>query len=101
MAYQRLDRRLGIVTPDELADARVPGATGPSLVMTAEVTDAAGRSHPVSRGTWADAHFGFGDMLARASADARLRPGDLIGSITGFVAFLMATEAVEEGQGFA
>ena len=71
-----------IVTPDELADARAPGATGPSLVMTAEVIDTAGRRHPVSRGTWADAHFGFGDMLARASADARLRPGDLIGSGT-------------------
>lgn len=71
-----------IVTPDELADARAPGATGPALAMTAEVTDAAGRRHAISTGTWADAHFGFGDMLARASADARLRPGDLIGSGT-------------------
>jgi fumarylacetoacetate (FAA) hydrolase len=50
--------------------------------MTAEVTDAAGERHPISRGTWADAHFSFGDMLARASADVRLRPGDLIGSGT-------------------
>jgi fumarylacetoacetate (FAA) hydrolase len=71
-----------MVTPDELADARAPGATGPSLAMTAEVTDASGMRHAVSRGTWADAHFSFGDMLARASADARLRPGDLIGSGT-------------------
>ena len=35
-----------------------------------------------SRGRWSDAHFSFGDMLARASADTRLRPGDLIGSGT-------------------
>ncbi|HEX7472086.1 MAG TPA: fumarylacetoacetate hydrolase family protein [Candidatus Limnocylindrales bacterium] len=71
-----------IVTPDELADARTPGAAGPSLAMTAEVTDASGRGYDISRGTWADARFSFGDMLARASADARLRPGDLIGSGT-------------------
>jgi fumarylacetoacetate (FAA) hydrolase len=70
------------VTPDELADARAPGATGPALAMTAEVTDEAGASHPISRGTWADAQFSFGDMLARASAEVRLRPGDLIGSGT-------------------
>jgi fumarylacetoacetate (FAA) hydrolase len=71
-----------IVTPDELTDARAPGATGPALAMTAEVTDEAGARHPISRGTWADAHFSFGDMLARASADVRLRPGDLVGSGT-------------------
>jgi fumarylacetoacetate (FAA) hydrolase len=71
-----------IVTPDELADARAPGETGPRLAMTAEVTDAAGERHPISHGSWADAHFSFGDMLARASADVRLRPGDLIGSGT-------------------
>jgi fumarylacetoacetate (FAA) hydrolase len=35
-----------------------------------------------SRGRWSDAHFSFGQMVARASADARLRPGDLIGSGT-------------------
>ena len=71
-----------IVTPDELADTRAAGATGPDLAMTAEVTDEDGTSHPISRGPWADAQFGFGDMLARASADVRLRPGDLVGSGT-------------------
>lgn len=71
-----------IVTPEELADGRGPGATGPALAMTAEVTDQAGTSHPISRGTWADAQFSFGAMLARASADVRLRPGDLVGSGT-------------------
>jgi fumarylacetoacetate (FAA) hydrolase len=35
-----------------------------------------------SRGRWSEAQFSFGDMVARASADARLRPGDLIGSGT-------------------
>jgi fumarylacetoacetate (FAA) hydrolase len=71
-----------IVTPDELADARAISTTGPALAMTAEVTDEAGVRHPISRGTWADAHFSFGEMLARASADVRLRPGDLVGSGT-------------------
>jgi 2-keto-4-pentenoate hydratase/2-oxohepta-3-ene-1,7-dioic acid hydratase in catechol pathway len=36
----------------------------------------------LSRGTWADTQFSFGDMIARASDDVRLRPGDLIGSGT-------------------
>ena len=66
-----------LVTPDELADARSAGATGPDLTMTAEVNGA-----ETSRGCWADAQFSFGEMLARASADVRLRPGDLIGSGT-------------------
>ena len=36
----------------------------------------------LSRGTWADVQFSFGEMVSRASADARLRPGDLLGSGT-------------------
>ena len=36
----------------------------------------------VSPAAWADAQFSFGQMLARASADVRLRPGDLLGSGT-------------------
>jgi fumarylacetoacetate (FAA) hydrolase len=66
-----------LVTPDELADARVAGATGPDLAMTAEVNGV-----ETSRGRWPDAQFSFGEMLARASADAGLRPGDLVGSGT-------------------
>jgi fumarylacetoacetate (FAA) hydrolase len=66
-----------LVTPDELADARAAGSTGPDLAMTAEVN-----SVETSRGRWSDAQFSFGDMLARASADVRLRPGDLVGSGT-------------------
>jgi fumarylacetoacetate (FAA) hydrolase len=64
-----------LVTPDELEDART--ATGYALSMTATVN-----GMETSRGTWSDAQFSFGQMLARASADARLRPGDLIGSGT-------------------
>jgi fumarylacetoacetate (FAA) hydrolase len=66
-----------LVTPDELADARAAGATGPDLAMTAEVNGV-----ETSRGRWSDAQFSFGEMVARASADARLRPGDLLGSGT-------------------
>ena len=66
-----------LVTPDELADARGPGSTGPRLSLSAEVNGV-----ELSRGSWSDAHFSFGEMLARASADAALRPGDLVGSGT-------------------
>jgi fumarylacetoacetate (FAA) hydrolase len=63
------------VTADELAGVRT--GSGYDLAMTAEVNGT-----ETSRGRWSDAQFSFGDMLARASADARLRPGDLIGSGT-------------------
>jgi fumarylacetoacetate (FAA) hydrolase len=66
-----------LVTPDELASARLPGSTGPDLAMTAEVN-----GMETSRGQWSSAQFSIGEMLARASADVRLRPGDLIGSGT-------------------
>ena len=66
-----------LVTPDELADARAPGAVGPALTMTAEVNGS-----ETSRGMWSDAHYSFGQMLERASADVRVRAGDLIGSGT-------------------
>jgi fumarylacetoacetate (FAA) hydrolase len=64
-----------LVTPDELADVR--GETGYDLAMTATVS-----GDELSRGTWSSAHFGFGQMVERASADVRLRPGDLLGSGT-------------------
>ena len=64
-----------LVTPDELADAR--RGTGYDLAMTASVN-----GEELSRGSWASAHFGFGRMLSRASADVRLRAGDLLGSGT-------------------
>lgn len=64
-----------LVTPDELADARAGKSY--DLAATAEVN---GRE--LSRGRWSDIQFSFGEMIERASADVRLRPGDLIGSGT-------------------
>jgi fumarylacetoacetate (FAA) hydrolase len=64
-----------LVTPDELADAR--SGAGYDLAMTVEVNGT-----ETSRGRWSDAQFSFGEMLARASADVQLRPGDLVGSGT-------------------
>jgi fumarylacetoacetate (FAA) hydrolase len=64
-----------LVTPDELADAR--SGHGYDLEMTAEVN-----GQELSRGMWSDIQFSFGQMVARASADARLQPGDLLGSGT-------------------
>ena len=64
-----------LVTPDELADAR--RGTGYNLAMTASVN-----GEELSQGSWESTHFSFGQMIERASADVRLRPGDLIGSGT-------------------
>lgn len=64
-----------LVTPDELADTRLRKGFDLSMAATVNGTE-------LSRGTWADAQFSFGEMIARASADVRLRPGDLIGSGT-------------------
>jgi len=64
-----------LITPDELEDAR--RGKGYDLAMTASVNGV-----ELSRGSWADTQFSFGEMVARASADASLRPGDLIGSGT-------------------
>ena len=71
-----------LTTPDELANARAAGATGPDLAMTATVTDSSGVATGVSQGRWADAHYSFGEMLARASADVHIRPGEILGSGT-------------------
>jgi len=60
-----------------LADARAANGKGYDLSATAEVNGT-----ELSRGRWSDAQFGFGDMIARSSADARLVAGDVIGSGT-------------------
>jgi fumarylacetoacetate (FAA) hydrolase len=64
-----------LVTPDELTDAR--RGRGYELAMTASVN-----AQELSRGTWADIQYSFAEMVARASADVRLLPGDLLGSGT-------------------
>lgn len=79
-----------LVTPDELADRR--HAKSYALTATASVN-----GHELSRGTWADAHFSFGEMLERASADVTLRPGDVIGSGTVGTGCLLE---VRESSGF-
>ena len=74
-----------LVTPDELADRRGGAETGPDLVMVATVQEAdanGSRIVETSRGSWNSAQFSFGEMIARASADVRLRAGDIIGSGT-------------------
>ena len=64
-----------LITADELADVRA--GPGYDLAMTASVNGV-----ETSHGNWASIHHSFGEMLARASADVRLRPGDLLGSGT-------------------
>jgi fumarylacetoacetate (FAA) hydrolase len=64
-----------LVTPDELADARA--GKGYDLAATATIN-----GQIISRGSWKEIHFSFGDMVERASADVQLRPGDVLGSGT-------------------
>ena len=71
-----------IVTPDELGSRWSSGASGPDLSMTASVQEPGGRTVEVTRGSWSAARFSFGQMLARASADVHVRPGEILGSGT-------------------
>lgn len=66
-----------LVTPDELADRHAGRPGVYNLTMIARVNGV-----ERSRGNWAHLYHGFGDMIARASADVTLHPGDLIGSGT-------------------
>lgn len=70
-----------LVTPDELEAHRDGDAY--DLTMTARVRRA-GREEEVecSRGTLSDLHWSFGEMIAYASRDSRVEPGDVIGSGT-------------------
>jgi fumarylacetoacetate (FAA) hydrolase len=71
-----------IVTPDELAGAWPSGAAAPDLAMTATVTGVDGRTVAVSNGRWSTARYSFAQMLARASTDVHIRPGEILGSGT-------------------
>ncbi|MDT8322645.1 MAG: fumarylacetoacetate hydrolase family protein [Bacteroidota bacterium] len=68
-----------LVTKDELADRRIPGAHGETydLVMTASVN-----GEEVSRGNLKDMSWTFAQILERASYGVTLYPGDVIGSGT-------------------
>jgi fumarylacetoacetate (FAA) hydrolase len=63
-----------LVTPDEFGATTNPR---PNAVMKARVN---GRE--VSRGNLADMHFSWAEMVAYASANTRLVPGDILGSGT-------------------
>lgn len=66
-----------LVTPDELAE-RAAGRPGVyDLTMTARVNGVE-RSH----GCFKDIHYSFGELIARASQEAWLYPGDVLGSGT-------------------
>jgi fumarylacetoacetate (FAA) hydrolase len=80
-----------LVTPDELADVR--NGTGYDLTMTVHVNGT-----ETGRGTWSDAQFSFGEMLARASADVRLRPGELVGSGTVDTGCLLQSKEATLGR---
>jgi 2-keto-4-pentenoate hydratase/2-oxohepta-3-ene-1,7-dioic acid hydratase in catechol pathway len=79
-----------LVTPDELTEAG--HRKGFALAATARVN-----GQELSRGTWSDIHFSFGEMIARASSDAKLVPGDLIGSGTVGTGCLLE---IRESSGF-
>lgn len=66
-----------IITPDELEE-RSTGRPGVyDLEMVARVN-----GEERSRGNWRDIHYSFGEMIARASAEVTLYPGEIIGSGT-------------------
>lgn len=64
-----------LVTPDELESARA--ANGFDLKMTATVN---GREY--SNGNWSTIYWSFAEMIAFASRNAQLVPGDVIGAGT-------------------
>lgn len=82
-----------IVTADELDDrqAGLPGSGVYDLAMVARIN---GRE--VSRGNWKDLHWSFAQMIARASQNVTLRPGDVIGSGTVGTGCLLE---ITQGQG--
>jgi len=66
-----------IVTPDELED-RATGRPGVyDLEMVARVN-----GQERSRGNWRDIHYSFGEMIAHASDEVFLLPGEVLGSGT-------------------
>jgi fumarylacetoacetate (FAA) hydrolase len=71
-----------LVTPDEVADRRAPGATAPDLTITATVLGVDGTTTETTRGSLATIHYRLGALVARASADVHLRPGELLGTGT-------------------
>ncbi|MDF2626455.1 MAG: fumarylacetoacetase [Symbiobacteriaceae bacterium] len=77
-----------ILTTDELADRRVGPGLRYNLEMVARIN-----GKEVSRGNLADMHFHWGELLARASQDCMLQPGEIIGSGTVGTGCLLETGA--------
>jgi 2-keto-4-pentenoate hydratase/2-oxohepta-3-ene-1,7-dioic acid hydratase in catechol pathway len=80
-----------LVTADELLPRRT--GKGFDLWMSASVN---GREY--SRGNWANIHWSFSEMLAHASRDSRVVPGDVIASGTvgtGCIMELSASHGAE------
>jgi fumarylacetoacetate (FAA) hydrolase len=75
-----------LVTPDELEDRREGDRH--RLEMVARIN-----GKEVSRGNLADIHFSFAELIARASQDCTLYPGEVIGSGTVGTGCLLETEA--------
>jgi fumarylacetoacetate (FAA) hydrolase len=78
-----------LVTPDELGGPRAR----PAGVMVARINGV-----ERSRGELADLHHPFGALVAHASRDARVRPGDIIGSGTVGTGCLLELRAVHGGE---
>jgi 2-keto-4-pentenoate hydratase/2-oxohepta-3-ene-1,7-dioic acid hydratase in catechol pathway len=74
-----------LVTPDELGGTR----ERPAAAMTARVNGAVW-----SRGELGDLHHPFGALVAHASRDSALRPGDVIGSGTVGTGCILELSAV-------
>lgn len=66
-----------IITPDELEEKASDRVGVFDLEMTARVN-----GEERSRGNWKDLHYSFGEMIARASAEVFLLPGEVLGSGT-------------------
>lgn len=78
-----------LVTPDELlGDDGIPHARMTAMVNGVEW----------SRGELADLHHGWGELLAHASRDTRLRPGDVIGSGTVATGCILEIAAVHGSE---
>jgi 2-keto-4-pentenoate hydratase/2-oxohepta-3-ene-1,7-dioic acid hydratase in catechol pathway len=80
-----------VVTPDELADRHTGRPGVYDLEMVARVN-----SVERSRGNMKSLYWSFGDMIARASEDVTLYPGDVIGSGTVGTGCLLE---ITRGQG--
>lgn len=71
-----------LVTPDELAEYRIPSTTGrPGMVYDLNMVCRV-NGLEVSRGNMADMHWSFAEIIERASYGVDVFPGDVIGSGT-------------------